>query len=46
LLASYGDSFDRPLWQSWCIIVGFTVLFVTGACLVLAERTARVPIRS
>lgn len=46
LLASYGDSFDRPLWQSWSIIGGFTVLFVTGACLVLAERTTRVPIRS
>jgi ABC-type multidrug transport system ATPase subunit len=45
LLASYGDSFDRPLWQSWCIIGGFTLLFVTGACLVLAERTNRVPIR-
>jgi ABC-2 type transporter len=45
LLASYGDSFDRPLWQSWSIIGGFTLLFVTAACVVLAERTNRVPIR-
>ncbi len=45
LLASYGNSFGRPLWQSWCIIGGFAVLFVTGACVVLAQRTNRVPIR-
>jgi energy-coupling factor transporter ATP-binding protein EcfA2 len=42
LLASYGDSFDQPLWQSWCIIGGFALLFVAGACVVLAERTNRV----
>lgn len=42
LLASYGDSFDRPLWQSWCIIGGVVLLFVAGACIVLAERTSRV----
>jgi ABC-type multidrug transport system ATPase subunit len=46
LLASYGESFDRPLWQSWCIIGGFTLLFVTGACLVLARRTTRVAVRN
>jgi ABC-type multidrug transport system ATPase subunit len=42
LLASYGSSFDRPLWQSWCIIGGFALLFVAGACTVLAVRTNRV----
>jgi hypothetical protein len=41
LLASYGDSFDRPLWQSWCIIAGFGVLFLVGAGVVLAARTGR-----
>jgi hypothetical protein len=41
LLASYGDSFDRPLWQSWCIIAGFGVLFLVAACVVLAGRTRR-----
>jgi ABC-type multidrug transport system ATPase subunit len=41
LLASYGDSFDRPLWQSWCIVAGFAVLFLVAACAVLAGRTGR-----
>jgi ABC-type multidrug transport system ATPase subunit len=41
LLASYGDSFDRPLWQSWCIIAGFGVLFLVATCVVLAGRTGR-----
>jgi hypothetical protein len=41
LLASYGDSFERPLWQSWCILAGFGVAFLVAACAVLGRRTGR-----
>ncbi len=41
LLASYGNSFDRPLWQSWLILTGFVVLFFAGTVAVLSRRCAR-----
>jgi hypothetical protein len=41
LLASYGDSFDRPVWLNWLILAAFTVVFFVGTCLVVRRKTAR-----
>ncbi|REF00202.1 ATP-binding cassette domain-containing protein [Thermomonospora umbrina] len=41
LLASYGDTFSRPVWANWVFLVGFTGLFLIGACVVLTHRTVR-----
>ncbi|MDG4808912.1 ATP-binding cassette domain-containing protein [Micromonospora sp. WMMD1120] len=41
LLATYGDSFARPVWVNWLILAGFTVLFLVAACAVLARRGSR-----
>jgi ABC-type multidrug transport system ATPase subunit len=38
LLATYGDSFARPVWQDWLILAGFAVLFFVGTCVVSARR--------
>jgi ABC-type multidrug transport system ATPase subunit len=38
LLASYGDSFDHPLWTHWALLAGFTVLFAAAALLVLRRK--------
>jgi ABC-type multidrug transport system ATPase subunit len=38
LLASYGDSFARPVWQNWCLLAGFAVLFLIGSWSVLTFR--------
>ncbi|MER7893099.1 ATP-binding cassette domain-containing protein [Micromonospora sp. NPDC094482] len=39
LLATYGDSFSRPVWLNWLILGGFVLLFLgaTWAVLVRAE---------
>jgi ABC-type multidrug transport system ATPase subunit len=41
LLASYGDSFSRPVWQDWLILSGFAALFFVGTCVVVRRKTVR-----
>ncbi|WP_329106758.1 ATP-binding cassette domain-containing protein [Micromonospora sp. NBC_01699] len=41
LLASYGDSFARPVWVNWVILGGFLVAFLGAAWTVLARRDSR-----
>jgi ABC-type multidrug transport system ATPase subunit len=41
LLATYGDSFARPVWQDWLLLGGFGVLFLTGTYLVLRRKVRR-----
>ncbi|MEU8283175.1 ATP-binding cassette domain-containing protein [Micromonospora sp. NPDC048905] len=41
LLATYGDSFSRPVWVNWLVLGGFTVLFLVAAWAVLARRDSR-----
>jgi ABC-type multidrug transport system ATPase subunit len=43
LLASYGDSFARPVWQNWCLLAGFALIFLAAGWAVLTYRcrTAR-----
>jgi hypothetical protein len=41
LLASYEDSFARPVWVDWLIIGGMTVLFLVATWLVLKVKAAR-----
>jgi ABC-type multidrug transport system ATPase subunit len=38
LLASYGDSFARPIGQNWIILTGFTVFFLLAGRAVLQYR--------
>jgi hypothetical protein len=38
LLAQYGNSFARTLWQDWAILTMFTVVFLAGTCWVLARK--------
>ncbi len=38
LLASYGDTFDHPLWTDWALLGGFAVLFAAAAVLVLRRK--------
>jgi ABC-type multidrug transport system ATPase subunit len=45
LLASYGDTFSRPVWQDWAILGGFAALLFAATCAVLAARTRRSPAR-
>jgi ABC transport system ATP-binding/permease protein len=42
LLASYGTTFDRPVWGDWLILAGFVLAFFAAAIAVVARRT-RVP---
>jgi len=41
LLATYGDTFSRPVAVDWLILAGFTVLFLIGTWVVL-DRKCRV----
>ncbi|MEU4399106.1 ATP-binding cassette domain-containing protein [Micromonospora orduensis] len=41
LLATYGDSFSRPVWVNWLVLAGFVVLFLGATWAVLARRDAR-----
>ncbi|MFI6762790.1 ATP-binding cassette domain-containing protein [Micromonospora sp. NPDC050417] len=41
LLASYGDSFSRPVWVNWVILAGFLVAFLGAAWTVLARKDRR-----
>jgi ABC-type multidrug transport system ATPase subunit len=38
LLASYGDSFDSPLWSNWALLFGFAVAFWLGTIMVLRRK--------
>ncbi|MGC4832604.1 ATP-binding cassette domain-containing protein [Micromonospora arida] len=41
LLATYGDSFSRPLWVDWLVLGGFVLLFLGAAWAVLLRRDPR-----
>ncbi|SBV25485.1 ABC-2 type transporter [Micromonospora krabiensis] len=41
LLASYGDTFARPVWVDWLVLGGFALLFLAGAWAVLARKASR-----
>ncbi|WP_433131580.1 ATP-binding cassette domain-containing protein [Micromonospora sp. CA-240977] len=41
LLATYGDSFSRPVWVNWLVLGGFTLLFLGAAWAVLVRRDSR-----
>ncbi|HTZ25804.1 MAG TPA: ABC transporter permease [Streptosporangiaceae bacterium] len=44
MLASYGTSFDRPVWGDWLILAAFTCVFLAATITAVATRT-RVPAR-
>jgi len=39
LLASYGTSFDRPVWDDWLILAAFTCVFLAATITAVATRT-------
>lgn len=39
LLASYGDTFSRPVAADWALLGGFAALFLAGTWLVVRRRT-------
>jgi ABC-type multidrug transport system ATPase subunit/ABC-type multidrug transport system permease subunit len=39
LLASYGNTFGRPVWVDWVILAGFAVVFLAGTCLLVQQRS-------
>ncbi|MET8464268.1 ABC transporter permease, partial [Micromonospora zamorensis] len=41
LLATYGDSFSRPVWVNWLVLGGFVLLFLCATWAVLARRDSR-----
>ncbi|MEU4552414.1 ATP-binding cassette domain-containing protein [Micromonospora violae] len=41
LLATYGDSFSRPVWVNWLVLGGFVLLFLGAAWAVLVRRGSR-----
>jgi ABC-type multidrug transport system ATPase subunit len=41
LLATYGDSFSRPVWVNWLVLGGFVVLFLGATWAVLVRRDTR-----
>jgi ABC-type multidrug transport system ATPase subunit len=41
LLAQYGDSFSRAVWQDWLILAAFTVVCLSATCWVLNGKSAR-----
>ncbi|MEU4528690.1 ATP-binding cassette domain-containing protein [Micromonospora ureilytica] len=41
LLATYGDSFSRPVWVDWLVLGGFVLLFLCAAWAVLVRREFR-----
>jgi len=40
LLAQYGDSFSRPVVETWLIMTAFTVVFLAATCLVLKRKSS------
>jgi ABC-type multidrug transport system ATPase subunit/ABC-type multidrug transport system permease subunit len=40
LLASYGNTFGRPVATDWAILAGFAVVLLAATCLVVRRRTA------
>ena len=45
MLASYGTSFDRPVWGDWLILVAFTCVFLAATITAVATRTRVVTTR-
>jgi ABC-type multidrug transport system ATPase subunit len=45
LLATYGHTFSRPVWQDWVALAGFAALFFVATCAVLAVKCGRRPSR-
>jgi ABC-type multidrug transport system ATPase subunit len=43
LLASYGDTFGRAVWEDWLILAGFVAIFFLSTMAVLARRCAPLP---
>ncbi|RLP88938.1 ATP-binding cassette domain-containing protein [Micromonospora sp. BL4] len=41
LLATYGDSFSRPVWVNWLVLGGFVLLFLGATWVVLVRRESR-----
>ncbi|MFC0506369.1 ATP-binding cassette domain-containing protein [Micromonospora costi] len=41
LLATYGDTFARPVWVDWLILGGFTLLLLVAAWAVLLRKASR-----
>ncbi|MET8258561.1 ATP-binding cassette domain-containing protein [Micromonospora sp. NPDC005553] len=41
LLATYGDSFSRPVWVDWLVLGAFVLLFLGAAWAVLLRRDPR-----
>ncbi|WP_328532501.1 ATP-binding cassette domain-containing protein [Micromonospora zamorensis] len=41
LLATYADSFSRPVWVNWLVLGGFVLLFLCATWAVLARRGSR-----
>jgi ABC-type multidrug transport system ATPase subunit len=39
LLAQYGDSFSRPVVETWLIMLAFTAVLFAGTCLVLGRKS-------
>jgi ABC-2 type transporter len=39
MLASYGASFDRPVWGDWLILAAFTCVFLAATITAVATRT-------
>jgi ABC-type multidrug transport system ATPase subunit len=40
LLAQYGDSFSRPVIETWLIMIAFTVVFLASTCIVLKRKSS------
>jgi len=40
LLTQYGDSFSRPVIETWLIMIVFTVVFLTSTCIVLKKKSS------
>jgi hypothetical protein len=38
LLAQYGDSFSRPVVETWLIMLAFTAVLFAATCLVLKKK--------
>ncbi|MGK5740395.1 ATP-binding cassette domain-containing protein [Micromonospora sp. URMC 103] len=41
LLATYGDSFSRPVWVNWLVLGGFALLFLAATWAVLLRKASR-----
>ena len=40
LLTQYGDSFSRPVIETWLIMVAFTLVFLASTCIVLTRKSS------